>query len=56
VSRKVVDWASLFQNGKECSVLRGSEIGQYSCSKLLKELEAADSESDEENFMLVDGD
>jgi hypothetical protein len=31
-------------------------MGQYSCSNLLKELEAADSESGEENFMIVDGD
>jgi hypothetical protein len=34
----------------------GSAIGQYSCTNLLKELEAADSESVEENLMLVDGD
>jgi hypothetical protein len=34
----------------------GSMIGQYSCANLLKELEAADSESEEESFMMVDGD
>jgi hypothetical protein len=33
-----------------------SLIGQYSCANLLKELDAADSESNEEKFMLVDGD
>jgi hypothetical protein len=36
--------------------LRGSELGQYTCSNLLRKLEAANSESDDENFMMIDGD
>jgi hypothetical protein len=54
--RKVADWASLFLSRNENSKLMGSAIGQYSCTNLLKELDAANSESEEENFMLVDGD
>jgi hypothetical protein len=30
----------------------GSAIGQYSCTNLLKELEAVDTESEEDNVML----
>jgi hypothetical protein len=36
--------------------LLGSAIGQYSCTNLLKELEAVDIESEEDNVMLFDGD
>jgi hypothetical protein len=47
-SKKVASWASLFQNKEENSMVEKSQIGQYSCMKLLREMEMAESESDEE--------
>jgi hypothetical protein len=36
--------------------LDNAEIGQYSCSKLFKELEAAESDSDLEDLMVTEDD
>jgi hypothetical protein len=36
--KKVATWVSLFQNDEDNMVLETSELGQYSCMKLLKEL------------------
>jgi hypothetical protein len=47
-SRKVSAWASMFQIEEENVGLDNSELGQYSCTKLLKEMEALDSDGDDE--------
>jgi hypothetical protein len=44
----VVTWAKLFQNNVEQFDLGSCEIGQYSCTKLLREMEAVDSEAEDE--------
>jgi hypothetical protein len=41
-------WASLFQSRDENEALGKSELGQYSCARLLREMELAEQESDEE--------
>jgi hypothetical protein len=46
--KKVATWASLFQTDEENFGLENSEMGQYSCTRLLKEIEALDSDIDEE--------
>jgi hypothetical protein len=43
----VATWANLFQNKDEQMDLGLSEIGQYSCTKLLREMEVVDSEAKE---------
>jgi hypothetical protein len=50
-SRKVA-MTSLFQNCEEQLDLGSSEIGQYSCAKLLREMEVVDSEADEEKAVM----
>jgi hypothetical protein len=55
-SRRVSDWVNLFQSSEKCPSLDNAEIGQYSCSKLLKELEAAESDSDPEDLMVTEDD
>jgi hypothetical protein len=44
----VVTWAILFQNNVEQFDLGSCEIGQYSCTKLLREMEVVDSEVEDE--------
>jgi hypothetical protein len=52
-SRKVVMQASLFQSEEENVGLDNSELGHYSCTKLLKEMEALESAVDEEIIRMV---
>jgi hypothetical protein len=53
--RKVMDWISLFQDRKESRVMENSELAQYSCTKLLREMEVvADSDSEEQGKGLVE--
>jgi hypothetical protein len=52
-SRKVDDWASLFQNKDEGEALGRSEIGHYSCTKLLREMEVAMSDSGDEDSVMA---
>jgi hypothetical protein len=47
-SRQVATWANLFQNNVERFDLGSCEIGQYSCTKLLREMEVVDSEAEDE--------
>jgi hypothetical protein len=47
-TKKVAYWASLFQNDEEHSKTCASELGQYSCVKLLREMEAIESDADDE--------
>jgi hypothetical protein len=47
---KVMDWISLFQDSGECMQMESNELTQYSCTTLLREMEAAansDSDMDE---------
>jgi hypothetical protein len=50
--KKVATWASLFQDEDEKLALEGSELGQYSCTKLLKEMEVLEAEDDEEEYVM----
>jgi hypothetical protein len=52
-SRSVLDWASLFQNEEETKMLETSEIVQYSCTRLLREMEAAYSDLDDDEVNMV---
>jgi hypothetical protein len=47
-NRKVATWASLFQTKDENFGLERSKMGQYSCSRLLREMEAVESEAEDE--------
>jgi hypothetical protein len=47
-SRKVATWASLFQEDDEVKRMEGSGIGEYSCLRLLKEMEALEQEEEDE--------
>jgi hypothetical protein len=47
-SQQVATWANLFQNNVEQFDLGSCEIGQYSCTKLLREMEVVDSEAEDE--------
>jgi hypothetical protein len=47
-SKKLMDWVSLLQNSEESVRMKSSELAQYSCSRLLREMEAVELESDEE--------
>jgi hypothetical protein len=47
-SEKVATWASLFQDGSEYKKMGDSEWGSYSCSKLLKDMEALENDEDED--------
>jgi hypothetical protein len=49
----VSDWVSLFQNAEENRFIRESEIGQYSCSNLLRKMEVVLSESDKEDVVMT---
>jgi hypothetical protein len=40
-SRKVMDWISLFQNREENKMIENSGIAHYSCTQLLRDMEAA---------------
>jgi hypothetical protein len=46
----------LFQNEDEHLSLEAGEIGQYSCTKLLREMEYADSNDENEGLMLAQDD
>jgi hypothetical protein len=46
--RKVASWASLFQDRDNSMLAGNSEIGQYSCTRLLREMEMVESDFDEE--------
>jgi hypothetical protein len=52
--RKVATWASLFQVEDENMTLEWSELGQYSCTKLLSEMEALEAKDEEECMMKMD--
>jgi hypothetical protein len=45
---KVASWVSLFQNEEESLGSYASEIGQYSCVDLLREIEALELDADDE--------
>jgi hypothetical protein len=47
-SRKLMNWVSLFQDSEDTMRMENSELVQYSCSRLLREMEATEVESDEE--------
>jgi hypothetical protein len=47
-SRNVSTWASLFQEDDEVKRMEGSGIGEYSCLRLLKEMEALEQEEEDE--------
>jgi hypothetical protein len=49
----VATWVSLFQTEEENLGLMSSEVGQYSCVKLLREMEALESDADEEISILT---
>jgi hypothetical protein len=51
-SKRVMDWVSLFQNSEENKMLQETEVGQYSCAKLLREMEATESEFEEGDVMM----
>jgi hypothetical protein len=46
--RKVMDWVSLFQGCEDEVMLKSNELSHYSCTRLLRKMEAAGSGSDEE--------
>jgi hypothetical protein len=54
-SRKVATWASLFQDEEGCRRLDKSEIEDYSCIRLLREMEVLEHEEDED-MKLMDQD
>jgi hypothetical protein len=47
-SKKLMDWVSLFQDSEDTMKMENSELAQYSCSRLLRDMEAAEVESEEE--------
>jgi hypothetical protein len=47
-SKKVATWASLFQDEEGCRRIEKLEIGDYSCIRLLREMEAPEHEDEEE--------
>jgi hypothetical protein len=50
-----MDWISLFQNREESAQMEQSEFAQYSCTKLLRQIEvAAESNSKMEESGGVD--
>jgi hypothetical protein len=49
-SRKLMNWVSLFQDREDTMRMENSELAQYSCSRLLRGMEAAEVESDEEKY------
>jgi hypothetical protein len=46
----VVAWAKLFQDDDSVKRLEFSEIGSYSCSKVLREMEAMEAEEEEDDL------
>jgi hypothetical protein len=52
-SRRVADWVSLFQISDKCRTLEDMELGQYSYSRLLQELEAVESDSEHDDPMVT---
>jgi hypothetical protein len=52
----MMDWISLFQNSDENRLLHETEVGQYSCTKLLREMEAAESESEGGDIVMNNAD
>jgi hypothetical protein len=55
-SRKVSDWARLLQCSEEKKPLGDCELGDYSCARLLREMETAASESNGEDPMMDEDD
>jgi hypothetical protein len=49
----VLDWASLFQSGEETRMLESNEIAQYSYTRLIREMEAAESDIEDEEMKMV---
>jgi hypothetical protein len=45
--RKVASWASLFQSDEADMLLEASELGHYSCTKFLREIEAIESNGED---------
>jgi hypothetical protein len=54
-SRKVASWAALFQDS-DCCRVGSSELGHYSCTKLLKEMEVLESDVEEEEQDMMQAD
>jgi hypothetical protein len=50
--KRVSNWASLFQTPEENMMVEKSKVGQYSCTKLLRDMEMAELEFEEEDKML----
>jgi hypothetical protein len=50
----VASWASLFQNKEENDILGRSKIGHYSCTKLLRKMELAEQDSEDEIERMVE--
>jgi hypothetical protein len=50
--RKVASWAGLFQDEVDSKMLEESEIEQYSCTKLLREMEALEVEDDDDEGLI----
>jgi hypothetical protein len=54
--RKVMDWVSLFQNSEETKMMENSGLAHYSCTQLLKDMEAAaESDCDSDKGDMVSG-
>jgi hypothetical protein len=45
-----MNWVSLFQDSEDTMRMENSELAQYSCSRLLRGMEAAEVESNEEKY------
>jgi hypothetical protein len=55
-SKKVMDWVSLFQEREETMTMENSELTQYSCSILLREMETLVSDLEEDGIDMMHGD
>jgi hypothetical protein len=54
--RKVASWAGLFQDDEEARKMGRSEIAEYSCIRLLREMEALEQEEEEDEMQPMDQD
>jgi hypothetical protein len=55
-SRKVIDWPNLCQGSDEKKLMGDCELGDYSCAKLLREMEATTSNSRDDHLCMAKGD
>jgi hypothetical protein len=53
--KRTATWTSLFQTEEEIFGLENLEMGHYSCTRLLKEMEALESDADEEVSTMARG-